>query len=106
VIAGRLQVPPSVKKGEVFTIRVLVQHPMETGFRRDADGRAIPVNVIDSLACRYDGKEIFRAELGTGISANPYLAFTALATASGEIEVEYRDDRGERGAVKASLVVT
>ena len=38
MIAGRLQVPPTAKKGEAFTIRVLVQHPMETGFRREADG--------------------------------------------------------------------
>ncbi|QJR16022.1 thiosulfate oxidation carrier complex protein SoxZ [Usitatibacter palustris] len=105
MILGRIQLPPSVKKGEIFQVRVLVQHPMETGFRRDEQGRAVPVNVVDQLVCRYAGREIFRAELGTGMSANPYLAFHAVAQASGEIEVEYRDDRGERGSAKAMLTV-
>lgn len=106
MIAGRLQVPPTAKKGEAFTIRVLMQHPMETGFRREADGSAVPVNVLNFVVCRYAGREVFRAELGTGISANPYLTFTAVATVSGDVEVEYRDDKGERGAVKASIAVT
>jgi sulfur-oxidizing protein SoxZ len=102
---GRLQLPPTVRKGEVFEIRVLVQHPMETGFRRDVNGAAIPVNVVDKLACRIGGSEVFRAELGTGIAANPYLVFTAVAEASGTVEVEWSDDRGEKGATSAPLVV-
>ena len=102
---GRLQVPPSVKKGEVFEVRVLVQHPMETGFRRDVNGAAIPVNVVDKLACRIAGREVFRAELGTGIAANPYLVFTAVAEASGMVEVEWSDDRGERGSASVALDV-
>jgi sulfur-oxidizing protein SoxZ len=102
---GRLQVPPRVKKGEVFEVRVLVQHPMETGFRRDMAGQAIPVNVVDRLACRINGKPVFRAELGTGIAANPYLVFTAVAEASGTVEVEWSDDRGERGSARAEITV-
>ena len=102
---GRLQVPPKVRRGEVFEIRVLVQHPMETGFRRDMNGATIPVNVVDRLACRVNGSEVFRAELGTGIAANPYLLFTAVAQASGAVEVEWSDDRGERGSVRAELTV-
>jgi sulfur-oxidizing protein SoxZ len=103
---GRLQVPASVKKGAVFEVRVLVQHPMETGFRRDVNGAAIPVNVVEKLVARVNGKEVFRAELGTGIAANPYLVFTARAEESGTVEVEWTDDRGERGKASAPLVVT
>ena len=106
MMLGRLQVPPTVRKGEPFEVRVLVQHPMETGFRRDMNGAAIPMNVVDKLVCRYGGREVFRAELGTGMSANPYLVFYAVAEASGEIVVEWSDDRGERGRVAATLTVT
>ena len=102
---GRLQVPPSVRKGEVFEVRVLVQHPMETGFRRDMNGATIPMNVVDKLACRIAGREVFRAELGTGIAANPYLVFTAVAEASGTVDVEWSDDRGERGSASVALDV-
>jgi hypothetical protein len=33
MLLGRVQVPQSVRRGEAFEVRVLVQHPMETGFR-------------------------------------------------------------------------
>jgi sulfur-oxidizing protein SoxZ len=104
-ILGRLQVPPSVKRGEVFEVRVLVQHPMETGFRRDMNGATVPANVVDKLVARVNGKEVFRAELGTGIAANPYLVFSARAEASGTVEIEWTDDRGESGKASAPLNV-
>jgi sulfur-oxidizing protein SoxZ len=106
MIVGRLQVPPNVRRGEAFQVRILIQHAMETGYRRDMDGRAIALNVVDSVVCRYAGREILRAQLGTGIAANPYIAFHAMAGTSGEIEVEFRDDRGEQGRLSATLTVT
>lgn len=102
---GRVNVPASVRKGEAFEVRVLVQHPMETGFRREMDGKAIPMNVVNSLVCRYNGAEVFSAELGSGVAANPYLSFFVVADAGGEVVVEWSDDRGERGRVAATLVV-
>lgn len=106
MINGRLQVPASVRKGEAFQIRVLVQHPMETGFRRDMDGRAIPVNVLELISCRIGDREVFRAELGSGVAANPYIAFFAVAEASAEVVVEWRDDRGEQGRASAPLTAS
>jgi sulfur-oxidizing protein SoxZ len=105
MLLGRVQVPASVRKGEVFEVRVLVQHPMETGFRRDMDGRAIPINILDRLSCRYDGREVFSVELGSGMSANPYVSFFLKAGTSGEIVVEWSDDRGEKGRATAKVNV-
>ena len=102
---GRVQVPPTVKRGAVFEVRVIVQHPMETGFRRDMDGRAIPLNIVDRLACTYGGREVFRVEPGSGIAANPYFVFPVVATASGELAVEWHDDRGATGRVAATVNV-
>ena len=48
---------------------------METGFRFDLMGRAVPKNVINSFVARYNGTEIFRAEMGSGVAANPFLQF-------------------------------
>jgi Sulphur oxidation protein SoxZ. len=106
MMLGKLQVPPTVRKGEPFEIRVLVQHPMETGYRRDLNGMSIPMHIVDKLACRVGGREIFSAELGTGIAANPYIAFYATANESGEVEVEWSDNRGEKGRVTAKYEVT
>lgn len=102
---ARLQVPPTARRGEVVEVRLLIQHPMETGFRREADGRAVPMNVVNTVACRYAGREVLRAELGSGISANPYFAFWIRAESTGEVAVEWVDDTGERGSVKAMLTV-
>lgn len=105
MILGRVQVPPKVAKGEPFEVRVVLQHPMETGFRRDMHGRTVPVNVVDRLVARIGGVEVFRATLGTGVAANPYIAFHAEAEASGTLEVEWSDDRGERGRATAPVNV-
>ncbi len=102
---ARVQVPASAKRGEVIEVRIAIQHAMESGFRYDNLGRAIPKNVIHTLIVRYNGVEIFRADLGSGIAANPYLQFYATAEASGELEFSWVDDDGERGIERASITV-
>jgi len=103
---ARLQVAPRVRSGEAVEVRLLIQHPMETGYRREADGRAVPMNVVNSLVCRLGETEILRAEFGSGVSANPYLAFWIVPPASGELVVEWVDDAGERGRVAAPIAVS
>jgi len=102
---ARVQLPREAKRGEVIEVRIAIQHAMETGFRYDHAGKAVPRNVINSLVCRYNGAEIFRAELGSGIAANPYLQFYTVARASGEIEFTWIDDAGARGSERASITV-
>ena len=105
-MVARVSVPATAKQGEVITVRVAIQHPMETGFRFDASGAAIPKNVINRLSCRYNGVEVFRAELGSGIAANPYLEVHVIATKSGKLEFAWTDDTGANGAETAELTVT
>ena len=104
-MVARVQLPPEAKRGELIEIRIAVQHRMETGFRFDNFGRAVPKNVIHTLVCRYNGIEIFRAEMGSGIAANPYLQFHALADASGEFEFEWVDDAGARGSERVPITI-
>ena len=102
---ARIQLPDFAKRGEVIEVRIAIQHPMETGFRFDIDGRAIPKNVINRLVCRYNGAEVFRAEMGSGVAANPYLQFCTVAEASGEMAFEWIDDSGIRGIERAAISV-
>ena len=103
---ARIQLPKEAKRGEVIEVHIAIQHPMETGFRYDHAGKAVPKNVINTLIARYSGKEIFRAEMGSGIAANPYLQFFTVAQASGEIEFSWVDDAGNRGQERAAISVT
>jgi sulfur-oxidizing protein SoxZ len=106
VTLARLQVPPKVRAGEAIEVRLLIQHAMETGFRRESDGRAVPMNVVNSLVCRMGGAEILRAEFGSGVSANPYLSFWIVPPSSGELVVEWVDDAGVKGRVAAPIAVS
>jgi sulfur-oxidizing protein SoxZ len=105
-MTARIQVPAKATRGEVIEIRIAVQHPMETGFRFDDGGHAIPKNVVNKLVCRYNGVEIFRAEMGSGIAANPFLDFFTIAEASGELVFDWIDDRGQTGTERVALTVT
>ena len=104
-MVARVHIPEGAKRGEVIRIRLLVQHPMETGYRLDADGRKVPKNVIRSLVCRYDGVEVFRAKLSPGIAANPYLQFPIVARESGELEFTWVDDAGVPGRATQPITI-
>jgi len=105
-MVARVQVPREAKRGDIIEIRIAIQHTMETGFRYDNFGKPIPKNVINQVVCRYNGTEIFRAELGSGVAANPYLQFSTIAEASGDIVFDWVDDAGERGTERASITVS
>ena len=89
-----VSVQKTAKPGEVIEIKTLAQHAMETGFRRTQLGVLIPRNIIRTLVCRYDGAEIFRAELHPAIAANPALTFTTVATRTGTLEFTWTGDNG------------
>jgi sulfur-oxidizing protein SoxZ len=102
---SRIQLPPQARRGEAVEVRILIQHPMETGFRRDLGGKRVARNVLHSLACRYNGVEVFRATLSSGIAANPVLRFFFRAEKSGELEFWWLDDDEVEGGAKARLTV-
>lgn len=104
-MVARIQVPREARSGEVIEVRVTVQHPMESGFRYDNMGRSIPKNVINTLTCRYGDREVFRAEMGSGIAANPYLQFCLVARQAGELVFDWVDDEGQRGSERIALNV-
>jgi hypothetical protein len=79
----RIVIPERARRGQTVQIRIAILHPMETGFRVDDLGRKIPRNVIHHLSCRYNGVEVFTAELGSGIAATPTLSCQAVAVDSG-----------------------
>jgi sulfur-oxidizing protein SoxZ len=102
----RIVMPASAKKGEIIEIKTLVQHVMEPGYRRDNMGKAIPRDIIASLTVAYDGVEIFKADLQPGTAANPYIAFSTVATATGDLVFTWVDLTGKTTTEKRKLTVT
>lgn len=104
--SAMINVPETVAAGEVFEVKVLIQHPMETGFRPGADGRLIPRDIVREVACFYGGRQVFRAEFFPALAANPFLAFHLRAEGSGVIEIVWRDDDGGSFRAARELAVT
>jgi sulfur-oxidizing protein SoxZ len=102
---ARIQLPELARRGELVEVRIIIQHAMETGFRKDVSGRSVRRNAVHSLTCRYAGAEVFRATLSTGISANPYLRFYTRAVATGDLEFWWLDDDDVEARASARLVV-
>jgi sulfur-oxidizing protein SoxZ len=100
-----INVPPKAKRGQPFEIKTLISHQMETGFRPDRNGKLVPRDIIHTFVCSYNGVEVFRAALYPAIAANPFIAFSTIATESGVIDFKWTDDEGKVYAEKANIVV-
>lgn len=92
----RVKLPDSYKTGDIVEVRTLVAHVMETGNRKDKSGNLVPRNIIHSFVATFAGKEVFRAELNSGISANPFIAFHLRVEGAGDLELAWTDDAGLR----------
>ena len=51
------------ERGTPFEVRIIIRHPMETGYRTDESGKSIPRNAIQLLNCRYNGETVFSARM-------------------------------------------
>ncbi len=43
----RIRLPEQAKIGEVIEVKTLISHVMETGQRKEADGKPIPRSIIN-----------------------------------------------------------
>ena len=107
--------PKSAKRGEIIEIRALVQHPMETGYRRSSDGDLLLRDLVRRFECRFvaegrnaasdSGEVVFTANLHAAIAANPYLSFNLRAMASGTLVFTWSGDKGFSQREPANLQV-
>ena len=100
-----IRMPSQAKRGEVIEIRTLASHKMETGFRHTEGGALIPRDIVTLFVCRYNGVEIFRAELFPAIAANPFITFSTVATESGQLEFQWSGDNGYSVTESAKITV-
>ena len=89
-----IRTPTFVRPGEVVEIRVLLQHPMETGFRPGADGQVLPRDIVTRMEAHFDGQPVFAMDLFPAIAANPYVAFPMRVPGAGELVVSFQGDNG------------
>lgn len=103
---ARVSMPAEAKKGEIIDIKALIRHPMETGYRVDSVGKPIPRHIVQRFSVTYAGEEVFSMDLTQGVAANPFIAFSTIATQTGELVFTWEDDLGEVVTVSKTLTVT
>lgn len=83
-------------QGDVADVRVLMAHPMETGQRKDAAGKLVPLHFIQSISAQLNGKTVFQADISQAISRNPVFAFKLKGAKAGDrIAITWKDNKGE-----------
>lgn len=100
-----ITVPGNAKRGETVEIKTLISHPMETGYRAGPDGRPLPRNIIRRFTCSYNGVEVFSADLFPAMSANPFIAFSTVATETGTLTFTWQGDNGFSQTETATITV-
>lgn len=101
----RIKLPENAKAGDVIEVKTLITHVMETGNRKDRDGKPIPRDIINAFVAKFGDAQVFRAEFGPGISANPYLSFQMRVAGPGTFEFAWTDDHGATTVEFATLNV-
>ncbi len=96
--------------GDKVDVRVLMAHEMETGLRKDTDGKIVPPHYIQSVSATCNGKTVLSAQWGPAVSKNPTLAFRFAAASTGakagdKVIVMWVDNKGEKRSDEAAITL-
>ena len=90
--------------GGFTEVRVLMTHPMETGQRKDADGKLVPLHFIQNVTVKLNGRTVMEGEISQAVSRNPVFSFRVKGGAKGDkVEVSWVDNTGETNRTEAAV---
>ena len=90
--------------GGYTDVRVLMTHPMETGQRKDAEGKVLPLHFIQNLTVKVNGKTVMEGQISQAVSRNPVFFFRLRGGAKGDkIEVSWLDNRGDTNKTETAI---
>jgi sulfur-oxidizing protein SoxZ len=90
--------------GGITEIRVLMTHPMETGQRKDPEGKLVPLHFIQNLTVKVNGKTVIESETSQGVSRNPVFSFRVKGGAKGDkVEVSWLDNQGDTNKIETAV---
>jgi sulfur-oxidizing protein SoxZ len=77
---------------------------METGLRKDQDGKLVPMHFIQSVILKVNGKTVVDSQTSQAVSRNPVFSFRLKGGARGDkIEVSWVDNQGETNSTEAAV---
>jgi sulfur-oxidizing protein SoxZ len=85
-------------------VRVLMTHPMETGQRKDAEGKIVPLHFIQTVTVKLNGRTVIEGQVSQAISRNPVFSFRLKGGAKGDkVEVSWLDNKGETNKTETAV---
>jgi len=85
-------------------VQSLIQHPMDSGFVKDAKGELIPPHHIEVVQFEYGGRTVFTALWGPAVSKDPYLKFSFKGGKKGDdLKVSWVDNKGASDSLVAKI---
>jgi len=102
--AGPMKMRATLAPQGYTDIRVLMTHPMETGQRKDADGKLVPTHFIQTITVKVNGKPAIECQTSQGVSRNPVFTFRVKGGARGDkVEVSWLDNHGETNSIETAV---
>ena len=90
--------------GDSTEVKVLMSHEMETGQRKDAQGKTIPAWFIQNVTATWNSKTVLSAQWGPAVSKNPFLSFKFKGGAKGDkVIITWVDNRGDKRTDEATI---
>ena len=94
----------AINSGDITEVQALIQHPMDSGYVKDAQGQTIPPHFIQQLTFEYDGKAVFVADWGPAVSKDPDVKFAFKGAKKGDdLKVSWVDNKGASDAITAKI---
>jgi len=84
-------------RDNITTVRAIIRHPMETGFRIDDEsGELIPAHFIKLVTVKHNNKIVLSCDWSRAVSKNPYLSFMFAGAKTGDkLELSWVDTKNE-----------
>ena len=90
--------------GDTTEVRVLMSHEMESGQRKDVQGRIVPAWYIEAMTATHNGRVVLSAQWGPAVSKNPFIAFRFKGGVKGDkLQIDWVDNRGDRRSDEATI---
>jgi sulfur-oxidizing protein SoxZ len=94
----------AISSGDTTEVQALVQHPMDSGYVKDAQGALIPPHFIQQLTFEHDGKKVFLADWGPAVSKDPYVKFSFKGAKKGDdLKISWVDNKGTTDTTTAKI---
>ncbi len=92
-------------EGDAANVKVLMNHAMETGQRKDAKtGQVIPAHFIQTVTAHLNGKTVLEAQWSQAVSKNPFLGFKVKGAKAGDkVNVSWTDNKGDKNSAEAAV---